>query len=311
MRYSEFGTASPANLEMWHREIPLQSQWPLDNVNDPILIYHNGAKSAFTDIDWLFKPWIEEAFGPLNNLPDLVLAGQYYGAEGLRYVFDALRRKGKRIGGFTNHTFSEPWPNAAGSYMIDYDGRPLMNYDFLKQALAPISLSLEIESCFYTAGSGIQAELFLVSDAPVEAEGLRARWVARDREGTAFDHGESAAAIAPLEVKSLGKITLHLPEKTIEGPVLMELRLENGQGKLLVERVQIFGRADLPAPFAGLLNWGSSHPVDRATLEVTATPVRLEGGQEVLDLAVKNIGTMTALFCEPHPLISTLDGPIY
>ena len=33
------------------------------------------------------------------------------------------------------------------------------------------------------------------------------------------------------------------------------------------------------------------------------TPTRLEGEQEVLELTVKNTGPMTALFCEPHPLI--------
>jgi beta-mannosidase len=304
MRYSEFGTASPANLEVWRREIPLQSQWPLNNVNNPILIYHNGYKAAFTDIDWLYEPWIVAAFGLLDNLHDFVSAGQYYGAEGLRYIYDALRRKGKRIGGFTNHTFSEPWPNAAGSYMVDYDGRPLMNYDFLKQALAPISLSLKIDSCLYTPATGIQAELFLVSDAPKATAGLRAKWVARDRKGAVFDHGESSASIAPLEVKSLGTITLHPPKETTGGLVLLELHLEDSGGKVLVERVQIFGQGDIPHPFAGLLNTKSSvNSVSRTALQVMAASVRIEGDQEVLALQVKNTGTMTALFCEPHPLL--------
>ena len=204
----------------------------------------------------------------------------------------------------TNHDYSEPWPNAAGSYMVDYDGRPLMNYDFLKQALAPISLSLQFESCLYTPATGMQAELFLVSDAPKAAAGLRAKWVARDREGTVFDHGESTASIAPLEVKSLGMITLPPLDKAIQGPILVELRLEDSGGKLLVERVQIFGRAELPCPFAGLLNTASSaYPIRRTALQMTAAPVRIEGDQEVLDLQVKNTGMMTTLFCEPHPLI--------
>ena len=304
MRYSEFGTASPANLEIWHREIPLQSQWPLDNVNDPILVYHNASKSAFTDIDWLFKPWIEAAFGPLTDLPHLVAAGQYYGAEGLRYVYDALRRKGKRIGGISNHTFSEPWPNAAGSYMVDYDGRTLMNYDFLKQALSPISLSLKIDSCLYAPATGIQAELFLVSDAPKATGGLRAKWVARNQDGMVLDQGVVTASIAPLEVKSLGTITLHPPEKSITGVILIELRLEDSSGKLLVERVQIFGQADVPFPFAGLLSSATStNPVCRTSLQVTAAPLPIEGNQEVYALTLKNTGKMTALFCEPHPLL--------
>jgi len=251
MRYSEFGTASPANLEVWHREIPLASQWPLDSVADPILIYHNASKSAFTDIDWLYKPWISDAFGPLENLRDLVAAGQYYGAEGLRSIYDALRRKGKRIGGISNHTFSEPWPNAAGSYMIDYDGRPLMNYDFLKQALAPISLSLQFESCLYTPATGIQAELFLVSDAPAAVTGLRWHWLARDQNGNVFTHGSGTAGIQPIEVKSLTPLALQPVGDAAKGLVFVEMRLEDHSGKLLTERVQIFGPAI--GRFAGLL----------------------------------------------------------
>lgn len=253
MWYGEFGTTSPANLEVWHREIPLQSQWPLDDTfNDEALIYHNAARAVGGE-SWLFKSRIDATFGYLDNLPDLVAAGQYYGAEGLRYIYDALRRKGNRIGGMTNHMYSEAWPNAAGSYMVDYDGRTLMNYDFLKQALAPISLSVQIDSCLYSPDKGKDVELFLVSDAPKEATGLQAKWVARDREGTVLNHGEITSLIIPQEVKSLGKITLSPPAKTIGGPILMELRLEDSAGKLLVERVHIFGPADLPAPFAGLL----------------------------------------------------------
>jgi hypothetical protein len=41
MRISEFGTNSPANLEVWQREIPSSSQWPLKDTNDPILIRKN------------------------------------------------------------------------------------------------------------------------------------------------------------------------------------------------------------------------------------------------------------------------------
>jgi beta-mannosidase len=253
MRYSEFGTASPAHLDVWHRYIPPGSQWPLGNVNDPILIHHNATEAAFTDVDWLFAQRINLAFGFPDNLHDFVKAGQYYGAEGLRYIYDALRRKGKSIGGITNHCLSEPWPNAAGSYMVDYDGRTLMNYDFLKQALAPISLSLQFDSCLYTPAEGIKAGMFLVSDAPRAATGLRVGWVARDREGDIFAHGEKRASIAPLEVKSLGTIALHPPDKVISGPIFVELRLEDSAGRLLVERVQVFGRADFPYPFAGLL----------------------------------------------------------
>ncbi len=266
--YGEFGTASPANLEVWYRECPPASQWPLERPDDPILIYHNALYGAFGPTDWLFKPRIDAAFGYPDNLPELVAAGQYCGAEGLRFAFDGLRRKGNHIGGISNHCFSEPWPNLALSGMVDYDGRTLMNYDFVKQAMAPISLSLQFDSCLYTPEKGIEAEMFLVSDAPLAAEGLHATWLARDRDGTVLDHGEVTAAIAPQEVKSLGMITIHPPEKSSAGPIFIELHLSDAAGKLLVERVQIFGRADMPGPFAGLLNNRNHAPVDATATEV-------------------------------------------
>lgn len=306
MWYGEFGSSSPANLEVWHREVPVKSQWPLDEVmNDPTLTYHNAVRAA-CDLpwleSWLFKSRIDATFGPIDNLPEFIAAGQFYGAEGLRYAFDGLRRKGRRIGGMTNHDFSEPWPNLAGSGMVDYDGRPFMNYSFVKQALAPISLSLQIDSILYNPAVGLQAELFLTSDAPTAAGALRASWLARDREGKVLDRGQMTADVSPLEVKSLGRIAVHPSGKSAEGLIFVELRLEDSSGKLLGERVQVFGVEGALKPLAGLLGKGSN-PVKRTSLSVSAAPTRIAGDQEVLDLTVTNNGAMTALFCEPHPLI--------
>ena len=85
------------------------------------------------------------------------------------------------------------------------------------------------------------------------------------------------------------------------------MRVESADGKLLTERVQIFGERGPKGPFAGLLKnrdaQASTHPVRRTTLTVKAAPVRVDGDQEVLELHVRNTGSMTALFCEPHPVL--------
>ena len=47
----------------------------------------------------------------------------------------------------------------------------------------------------------------------------------------------------------------------------------------------------------------AARPVTRTTIEVLARPVRFEDDQELLELLVRNTGPMTALFCEPHPMI--------
>ena len=147
----EFGSTSPANLEVWHRDIPPKSQWPI-NDEDPIVIHKNITYAVFRPDYWLGKPQIDRVFGRPDNLPDMVQAGQFIGAEGLRYEIDALRRKGKRLGGFTSFDYNEPWTNGAGSYLVDYDGRTLMNYDFYKQAVAPSASRSNISRCCTISG---------------------------------------------------------------------------------------------------------------------------------------------------------------
>jgi len=310
MSYSEFGSCSPSHLEVWHRDAPLASQWPLDNVDDPVLIRKNATRAVFSPEHWLVKKRIDRVFGTPDNLEDLIRAGQYLGADGLRYIYDELRRKGLRLANITNHCFSEPCPNLAGSYLVDYDGRTLMNYDFVRQAMAPISLSLRINGPFCSSRNGIEAELFLVSDAAEAASGLCWRWLARDRVGKVFDQQRGTADIHPLEVKSLGKITLNPSGKASPGLILLELYLEDANGRLLTERVQVFGDKDAAGPLAGLLkNSGSTSgaavpgAVRRTTLAVKASRQRVDGGQEILELEVRNNGPMTALYCEPHPLL--------
>ena len=97
----------------------------------------------------------------------------------------------------------------------------------------------------------------------------------------------------------------------------LELQLLDRSGKVLAERIHIFGAQEVKAPLAALMarripdaddnpadgQADIVRPVTRANLAVSASPVRRESNQEVLDLAVKNTGKMTALFCAPHPLI--------
>ena len=136
---------------------------------------------------------------------------------------------------------------------MDFSGRTLMNYDFLKQALAPVSLALRIEDAFYVPATGVKTELFLVSDAAELASGLRWKWLARDGRGAVFARDEGRADIKPLEVKSLGTLSLNPSEKEAAGLIFVELRLEAADGKLLTERLEIFGERDTAGPFAGLL----------------------------------------------------------
>ena len=276
MRYGEFGTQSPANLEVFLRDFPLASQWPLDDLLDPVLIRKNVLQAAFTPLYWLMKPVIQELFGPMDNLETLVEAGQFIGAEGLRYAYDELRRKGSRIGGITSWDFNEPWTNGAGSYLVDYDGRTVMKYDFVRQALAPISLTLRYDSILYDPAQGLNAEVWLTSDASSPVTDLSWQWVARDRRGVVITQAKGGASVLPQQALALAELHVHPPPQTALGPIIVELQLRDKKGALLAERLHVFGSDNTFLwPFDGLLRNTGTDGDDQALMVSGQRTVRV------------------------------------
>ncbi len=307
MRYGEFGCHTLAHLEVWQRELPLADQLPPYDEDNPVLIRKNIAQAVFTKQHWLLEPILDALFGPLDSLPAMLEAGQYLGAHGLRYAVDALRRRGRRLGGLMTWVLNEPWPNGGGPYHVDYDGRPLMIYDFLKQALAPVSLSLCCASNLYDPDTGLDADLWLVSDAPEPAADLRWRWLVRDSSGCVLAEAEGGASIEPIEAIRLGAIkTDPVDGDARNSPLLVELTLSDGYGAVLQERLHIFGSSASQAPLAALLPGGASgaQSVAQTSLEADVLSHRLDGEGESLEIALSNSGAMTAFFCEPHPLLA-------
>ena len=306
MRYGEFGCHSTAHLEVWQREIPPADQWPPDDLDNPVLIRKNVAQAVFSEEHWLLKPRLESLFGPLDSLDKLLKVGQYLGAHGLRYAVDALRRRGKRIGGIATWVLNEPWPNGGGPYLVDYDGRPLMIYSFLKQALTPVSLSLRAASNIFDPATGLDAQLWLVSDAPAPTPDLRWQWLVRDASGRALAQDDGFASIQPIQAIDLGAIRTGPQGKTEQEILLVELRLVDDAGTLLAERLHLFGSADAPAPLAGLLpgNDEGAVGIRQTTVEASVHAYCVDGDEEILQIELNNRGRMTALFCEPHPLLA-------
>lgn len=303
MRYGEFGCHSIAHLEIWQREIPPSIQWPTYDEDSPALIRKNVVQAVFTKEHWLMKSILESLFGAVETLEALVKAGQYMGAHGLRYAVDALRRRGKRIGGITTWVFNEPWPNGGGPYLVDYDGRPLMTYHFQKQALAPVSLSLKHESNLFDPEAGLDVELWLASDAPAPISDMRWRWLLRNAAGQALASSEGSVSIQSIDAFRLGAIRSDPLNDDAASLLFVELQLHNSDGDLLSERLHIFGSSASPAPLAGLISDTDASPA-RTALEVVQFSHQLKADCERLQIELTNNGEMTALFCEPHPLLT-------
>lgn len=319
MRYGEFGCQTPANIEVWYRDIPAGSRFPL-NREDPILIRKNIFYAVFSPEYWLLTRVTEGVFGPLNDLETVITGGQYLAAEGMRYAMDAQRAMGRRLGGFSSWDYNEPWPNGAGSFLIDYDGRPVMMYYFAKQAMAPISIQLRYDSLCFDFFKDSYADIRIVSDAPALVKNLSWEWVLRDRLGRVYSNGGDSTDIAPLEVKVLKKICLSPPENMKYGPILAELTLRDEGGAIVAERLYIFGAKGVYAPLRSLLKpeettayeWGIPYAITgiaggrfaRAVLVVESVQHCMVDEWENLDITLYNDSDMTALLVEPQPILS-------
>lgn len=267
MRHGEFGAQQPANLEVWHREIPPAAQWPITGYDNPYLIRKNVVKAIFEEHFWLAKQEVDRLFGPLENLEQLVRAGQLLGAEGIRYAADSHRQRGRRIGGFTTWDYNEPWPNGAGTYLIDHDGRPTMEYHFYKRAIAPVALSLKHDTVRYDPAGRINTELWLVNDSASAMDALQWEWAARDRAGRVFASNRGRSDAERLEPVKVDTLRLPVPEETCLGPIFLEVSLRDSGGRMIEERIQLFGADEVTGPWRGLLvNNGPDEGNDASTV---------------------------------------------
>ena len=290
-RYGEFGVPSPSNIEVWQREVAPATAFPATNVEDPAFRIHRAAHAFLDESIWLSRPVITYLFGEPRNLDDLVRGGQFLGAEGLRYAFDAGRRRGPAIGGLFSWHYTEPWNNLAGNYMVDFDGRPLMNYDFLRSAFAPITIGIRQDAILYDPTKPVEVSLRVQNDSGSEQKDLRWSWVARDRRGNVFAQNKGTVTAAHQASAVAEEIKLTPPRETALGPIFLELSLADAAGKTLTERLHVLSSNWTEAPLRGMLDDTLGDPDDLAAL---ASPPEKENPNAPENLALASRGNITA-----------------
>ena len=288
-RYGEVGVPSPSNLEVWQREVAPATAFPATNVEDPAFRIHRAAHAFLDESIWLSRPVITYLFGEPRNLTDLVRGGQFLGAEGIRYAFDAGRRMGPAIGGLFSWHYTEPWNNLAGNYMVDFDGRPLMNFDLLRSAFAPITIGIRQDAILYDPTKPVEISLRVQNDSGSEQKDLRWSWVARDRRGNVFAQNKGTVTAAHQVSAVAEEIKLTPPRETALGPIFLELALADATGKMLTERIHVLSSNWTEAPLRGMLDGTLGDPDDLAAFE---NPPEKENPNTPENLALSSRGNI-------------------
>lgn len=100
-------------------------------------------------------------FGPVDEIAIFSECSQWVQAEGLRFILEANRRRKFRNSGSIIWQLNEPWPNVSCTNLIDYYGETKMAYYWMKQAFAPVHVSLDYRSLHVVPGEQFDHPVYI------------------------------------------------------------------------------------------------------------------------------------------------------
>lgn len=163
--YSEFGVSGPSPVNILEKIIPAEERFPPRR--SPAWI----ARHAFGAWDgspgsWLEYDFLVRFFGAFSNLEEVVEAGQFIQAEGLRFFFEESRRQKPYCSLALNWCLNEPWPTAANSSIIAWPAQPKPALDKVRLGCRPVLASARPARLRWKPGQIFTADLFILNDSP-------------------------------------------------------------------------------------------------------------------------------------------------
>lgn len=157
---SETGCPAPSRTELLERFSDGMALWPPSASN--LFWTHRGSW-------WILLPEMTRMFGPWNGAEELgryVILARYLQAEALRYAAESALRRRPEASGLIVWMGNEPFPNAANTSVLEYDGAPKPAYGALAQAFSPLHLSASFDRLVWDPGERFRAGLFVTASHP-------------------------------------------------------------------------------------------------------------------------------------------------
>lgn len=229
--YTEFGVPGVANLDVLKAMMPANELFP-PKTGTSWETHH--AFRVWGENRWLELPFLEDYFGKMNNIEDLVVYSQLSQCEGYKCIFEEARRQKPYCGMAINWDFQEPWPCAANNSLINYPSNPKPAYYHVSKSLRPVLASARVPKFRWEAGDTFSCELFLLNDTfnTIPAGKMTAKlvydgnqemtfytWNFDSTDGSKNIAGPTASVVMPVMKQNLFKLVLQVsgrPDLTSE-----------------------------------------------------------------------------------------------
>lgn len=159
--YTEFGVPGVANIDVLKAMMPANQLFP-PKMGTAWESHH--AFNVWGKNRWLELPFLEEYFGTIKSLEDLVAYSQLTQSEGYKCIFEEARRQKPYCGMAINWDFQEPWPCAANNSLINYPNNPKPALYAVQNSLRPVLASAQVPKFRWDEGEMFSCDLFLLND---------------------------------------------------------------------------------------------------------------------------------------------------
>lgn len=134
--YSECAVMGPNSLETFHRFMPTDKQWPMNDLwNDRLRDNpYSGFRIPFAERQAIYAT---DLYGAPESLEDFTAKAMLVHREMLCAEVDYARSKHDRTSGIVNWMYSDIWPTGTWS-VVDYYTEPKQAYYGLRHAYAPV-----------------------------------------------------------------------------------------------------------------------------------------------------------------------------
>jgi beta-mannosidase len=163
--YCEFSASSSLrDADMLRRFIPEEELWPV--TPSPAWVAHRAVNPDGRPMHLPIGN-IEHYCGKASSIEELVENSQFVHGQGVRGVFEEVRRQKMRASMALNWCLNEPWPNAAGcGNLITWYNTPLPVLWEVGKALRPTLASARLHTMKWKVGEVFNPEIWILSDDP-------------------------------------------------------------------------------------------------------------------------------------------------
>ena len=165
--YTEFGVPGIPSAEYLKSFIPEDQLFP-PSENSAWKTHH--AFGAWKREHWLCMDLMEQYFGKITSLDDLVRYSNWMQCEGYKAIFEEARRQKPYCSMAINWCYNEPWKTAANNSLLSYPAVPKKAYYAVANSLKDIVPSARLNKFSYESGETFSAEIWLLNDSDLCVE---------------------------------------------------------------------------------------------------------------------------------------------